>query len=1036
MAEKRPKRKLSAILSADVKGYSRLMGVDETGTVNRLKEYRALMTDLIQQYRGRVVDSPGDNILSEFSSVVDATECAVKIQEELKKKNSGLPDDRKMEFRIGINLGDVIEDGQRIYGDGVNIAARVEGLAKVGGICISGSAYEQVENKLSAGFEYLGEHTVKNIAKPIRIYRVLMEPEASGKAVGEKRKAKRWLALAVAIVLIAAVGGLTGWYFYLRPSTKIETASVEKMAYPLPDKPSIAVLPFDNLSGVPDQDYLADGIAENLITALSYIPEIFVIARNSTFTYRGKAVKAQDVAEELGVRYILEGSVQRAGNRLRIMVQLIDAITGRHLWADRYDRDLEDLFALQDEITLKIVFALQVKLSIGVQTRLTRKTMPDFEAWSYAVRGYGHMMRHTKADNARAREFFERALSLAPEYAPVIGALGWTHWEDAHHGWSETQGESLLRAVELAKKALTLDDADPMIHALWGAIYLRQGRYDQAIAAGEKSVALGPNQSFPHLLLGMYLYHVGRYKEALPLIRKAMRLNPYYPSTYLELLGDTYLSMQAYEKAVEAFKVLVVREPQSKVGHRGLAVAYIRLGRKEQARSEVAEVLRLFPEYSLEAARKQAQLMNMDPAVAENYIEALREAGLPEYSPIALPEKPSIAVLPFTNMSGDPEQEYFSDGLTEEIITALSKTPKIIVIARHSAFTYKGKSVTVQQVGRELGARNVLEGSVRKAGDRVRITAQLIDASTDQHLWAERYDRNLKDMFTIQDEITLEIIRAMQVELTKSEMADLTGRGTKNLDAYLKALQAQQQWWRMDKEGNLKARQLAKEAIAFDPQYGYPYAIVSWSHMNEVFLQSTESPKESMRMAVEAIQKALNLDASDHRIHCIMSNLYLMQRKHEKAIASAQRAVQLSPGGALGRSALSTALKFACRFNEALQFREQAIKLDPFPESTSYRNFAATLLREGRYEDAILEYKKAFGMNPDDWAVHYGMALAYVKLDRKEEAHTAAGELLRVKPNFSLAWLTETVIRMYADECRFKINDDIELLRKADVGLK
>jgi tetratricopeptide (TPR) repeat protein len=334
------------------------------------------------------------------------------------------------------------------------------------------------------------------------------------------------------------------------------------------------------------------------------------------------------VAEDLGVRYILEGSVQRAGDRLRITAQLIDAASGHHLWADRYDRGLQDLFALQDEITLKIVFALQVKLSVGVQTRLTRKIKPNFEVWSYGVRGSGHMKRHTKADNAKAREFFERAASLAPEYAMVLTALGLTHCEDARHGWSQSREESLLRAVEFAKKALALDDSDPDIHALWGTIYLLQRRYDLAIAKGQRSVALGPNQALPHVLLATNLYQTGRYKEALPLLRKAMRLDPYYPTIYLELLGSIYLYMEEYEKAVDAFKMVVVREPQRIVGHRGLAVAYIRLGRKEQARSEVAELLRLFPEYSLEVYRKQAHAMDKDPAVVERDIEALREAGL------------------------------------------------------------------------------------------------------------------------------------------------------------------------------------------------------------------------------------------------------------------------------------------------------------------------------------------------------------------------------------------------------------------------
>ena len=298
-------------------------------------------------------------------------------------------------------------------------------------------------------------------------------------------------------------------------------------------------------------------------------------------------------------------------------------------WADRYDRNLQDLFALQDEITLKIVFALQVKLSVGVETRLARKTMPNFEAWSYYVRGYGHLMRHTKADNAKARELYERAASLDSGYANVFTGLGWTYWEDAYHGWSESREESLLRAVELAKKALAMDDSDPMIHALWGGIYLLQRRYDQAITEGERSVALGPNQALPHIMLAMYLLHTERHKEALPLVRKAMRLDPYYPSIYLELLGGIYLHMEEYEKAVEAFKMVVVREPHRiSGGHLGLAIAYIRLGRKEQARSEVAEVLRLFPEYSLEVYRKEHHSMDMDPAAVESYIEALREAGL------------------------------------------------------------------------------------------------------------------------------------------------------------------------------------------------------------------------------------------------------------------------------------------------------------------------------------------------------------------------------------------------------------------------
>ncbi|MBW2671488.1 MAG: adenylate/guanylate cyclase domain-containing protein, partial [Deltaproteobacteria bacterium] len=347
MASQDFKRKLTAILSADVKGYSRLMREDEEGTVRAITAYREVIGSVVQKHRGEVVDSPGDNILAEFASVVDAVRSAVEVQEELKARNAELPENRRMEFRIGINLGDVIHEKERIYGDGVNVAARVESLADAGGICVSRSAYDQVKKKLSLGYEYLGEHSVKNIDEPVRVYRVLLEPEAAGKVIGEKRvepKRGQRIAFGVVIALLLVAGGLLIWR---SASPPIEVASVEKMAFPLPDNPSIAVLPFDNLSDDPKQEYFSDGLTEQIITNLSKLPSLFVIARNSTFTYKGKPVKVQKVAEDLGVKYVLEGSVQRSEDRVRITAQLIDALTGHHLWAERYDRKFGDIFALQ-----------------------------------------------------------------------------------------------------------------------------------------------------------------------------------------------------------------------------------------------------------------------------------------------------------------------------------------------------------------------------------------------------------------------------------------------------------------------------------------------------------------------------------------------------------------------------------------------------------------------------------------------------------------------------------------------------------------
>jgi TolB-like protein/class 3 adenylate cyclase len=372
MATQDFKRKLTAILSADVKGYSRLMGEDEEATVRTITAYRQVITEVVQKHRGRVVDSPGDNVLAEFASVVDAVRGAVEIQEELKVRNAELPKNRKMEFRIGVNLGDVIHEEERIYGDGVNVAARVESLAEAGGICISRSAYDQVKNKLTLGYENLGEYSVKNIAEPVRVYKVLMDPESAGKVIGERRvEAKRGMRVAIVgvIAFLLVVGGAVLWKSY-QPivSPPAEVASEKKLAFPLPEKPSLAVLPFDNLSGDSSQDYLSDGFTETIITELSNLSNLFVIARNSTFTYKGKPVKVQHVAEELGVRYVLEGSVQRSGERVRITAQLIDALTGHHLWAENYDRNFGDIFALQDDITDHVTMALQVVYGAEILT--------------------------------------------------------------------------------------------------------------------------------------------------------------------------------------------------------------------------------------------------------------------------------------------------------------------------------------------------------------------------------------------------------------------------------------------------------------------------------------------------------------------------------------------------------------------------------------------------------------------------------------------------------------------------------------------
>ena len=572
----------------------------------------------------------GDNLLADFESVVDAVLCGVEIQKELKTKNAELAESRRVEFRIGINLGDVIREGENIYGDGVNIAERVQSLADGGGICISGTAYDQVENKLGLGYEYLGEQTVKNIAKPVRVYRVLMEPEAAGRGIGEKKiKPRQWQRAVIGLVvaLVVVIAAVAIWGLYFRPPSPLETASREKMAFPLPDKPSIAVLPFANMSDDPKQEFFSDGITEEIITALSKVPRLFVIARNSTFTYKGKPVKVKQVSEELGVRYVLEGSVRWAGNKVRITAQLIDALTGHHLWAERYDRDLKDIFALQDEVTLKIINALQVKLTESEQIIVFGKSTNNLEAYLRLLKAREYSNPMTKEGNLLHRKLAEEAIALDPGCAVAYLILSAAHLRDLFFGWSESPEQSLRLAEELVKKAFTLDGSLAMAHAYLCRIYLTKRQHDKAIAEGERALALSPNDDFIQAAFAVSLYYSGRIEESMALYKKALRLNPFPPVWYLWGLGSCYRDIGRYEEAIGEFRKALHLYPDSLLPHLGLATTYSLMGRDQEAHAETTEVLRIDTKFSLNRHAK-GFLFFKNQTDADRYMESLRKAGL------------------------------------------------------------------------------------------------------------------------------------------------------------------------------------------------------------------------------------------------------------------------------------------------------------------------------------------------------------------------------------------------------------------------
>jgi adenylate cyclase len=585
MTIEKVKRKLTAILSADVKGYSRLMGEDEVGTVRTLKEHRELMSKLIKEYRGRVVDSPGDNLLAEFASVVDAVESAIEIQRQLKAKNAQLPEKRRMEFRIGINLGDVIEEGERIYGDGVNVAARVEGLALPGGVCVSGTAYDHVENKVAADFEYMGEQAVKNIRKPVRVYRVRTERGVPDVA------------------------------------TKQEVT--------LPDEPSIAVLPFVNMSGDPKQEFFSDGITEEIITALSKVDHLFVISRESTFFYKGKPLKVKQVADDLGVRYVLEGSVQRSADRNRINAQLIDALTGRHIWAERYDRNLTDIFALQDEITMKILTAIQVKLTLGEQVSGYEKHFKGekgLDCYLKVLEGVNYLEGLNVDGTRMGRWIIEEAMEMCPENPMMFTAMGWVHYLEYWLGLEKSPQESIEKGIDLTRKALAMDDSLSSAHQLLSVFYTLKGQHEKAMAEGERAVALEPGGARSHLAYGMTLIDAGQSEEAIQVLRRAIRLNPLGSSTYFLHLGHAYLATGRFEKAVLEYKKALQRAPDNFFAHLGLTATYIMMGLEQEARGEAAEVLRINPRFSVDAYAKRLHFR--DQSAIDKFSDALRKAGL------------------------------------------------------------------------------------------------------------------------------------------------------------------------------------------------------------------------------------------------------------------------------------------------------------------------------------------------------------------------------------------------------------------------
>ena len=593
MASEPVERRLAAVLAADVAGYSRLMGRDEERTLANLKSFRKTLVDpAIAAHRGRIVKTTGDGMLVEFASAVDAARCAVEVQRSMAAQNADVPQDLRIEFRFGIHVGDIIIDDNDIFGDGVNIAARLEGIAEPGGICISDDAHRQIRGKIDIAFDDIGEQTLKNIVEPMRVWHIRL----AGEAV---------------------------------PAIRSSPPPIRVQDLALPDKPSIVVLPFDNMSAEAGQDYLADGIVEAITAALSCIRSFFVIARSSAFTYKGRATNARDIGKELGVAYLLEGSVQKAGTRLRIIVQLIETEGGAHVWSSRFDGAIDDFFDLEDRITEQVAGALQPSIRIAEIERSRRKRPQDLGSYDFTMRAMPHVWALEKAESAKALELLEKALAIDPEYPLALSLAGWCHAQRSVYNWADDIAGSQASARSLAERAAEMSGDDPVILAVLGAVHTFLRNFGTARVLLDRAVTLDPNAAWAWSRLGWLENYADQPQKAIGNFERALRLSPIDPMNFNNYvgIGSAHEVAQEYDKAAAFYRRALEERPNASWIYRNLASVLSGAGRVDEAKQAFAVMMLTYPDLTVS---KFKQAMVFSPAALNRMAENLRKLGLPD----------------------------------------------------------------------------------------------------------------------------------------------------------------------------------------------------------------------------------------------------------------------------------------------------------------------------------------------------------------------------------------------------------------------
>jgi adenylate cyclase len=1000
--------RVAAILAADAVGYSRLMADDEKATIASLDRSRAVFTEHIEANQGRVVDTAGDSVLAVFGTTNGAVRASVAIQEGLAALNEGVPDPRRMQFRIGIHLGDIHEkasDGT-IYGDGVNVAARLEALSEPGGIIVSDAVHSSLRDRLDVGFEFLGEHKGKNLRTPVKAYRLLPEgvSQASVKSAGSR---KHLGVIAAALVGVVVLAGVVWWQMGIEERPTMLAADgtpTDDPLFAMPSVPVIAVLPFVNLSNDPEQGFFADGVTEDIVTRLSRFDAIRVIAGMSTARYSGGELNVRDVGQELSARYILRGSIRRSTEEVRITAKLIDAKDGSSIWAEDFDRPVETagLFATQAEITGAVVAGVASTGGVVFGDQLANvgdEYLPSTASYDCVLLAHRYSRVLSRELHLAARNCLEAVVEREPDYAEAWAFLA-AIYHDQRLGMNPEGDvpDPVARMKEAAQRAISINPKSSRGHKWLAITHYWTGDAESFLEAARQAISLNPYDASIYADIGLWLWNAGQTKMGAELMSKAIALTPNPPRWYYRTLMLDQYRKRNYEEALKF--ALKAEDPGSFWSCSLLAMTYGQLGKRDEAATAIEELLEIIPDY-----RTTVELFNEPfafgiPEERQHWIEGLEKAGLFDHPELALPTGPSIAVLPFRNISDDSEQDYFVEGLSADIARHLSLQPEFFVIGRATTSQYKGDELDVQTIGAELNVEYLLAGDVRRSGDKIRVSAELLDAVTGRQLWANAYDRELSSegVFAVQDEITLNVATTIgdQYGVIAQTVRELASRQDRpDLTAYECVLLGYRYFETIRPDDHKRALDCLEAAVEDAPNYAdaWGWLAILYSHEGALGYNARARPHER---ALDAALNAIKVGPNSQMAWEGLAAARFFRHEFEAFDAASRRTIELNSQDASSIANIANYYGWWGEFEVGLPLMEKAMALSPYHPYWYYLPFYWSAIRDGDYEEALRIARRSHA--PGLWYSHQRLASALALNGELDEARSEAERMDEAYP--------------------------------------